>query len=429
MRIGISTSVIQRGQTGIAQYLFALLRAFLWFTQRHEFVLFVLEEDSSLFEFLENHMEIVPVPEKFRSPVKNIAWHQTRLPQLARSYSLDVLHVPSYRRMLWPKPCALVATIHDLAQFHLKGKYDWKRMFYGRVIARKLAGRQDQLIAISKNTARDVRDFLKVDLARVTVIHNGLEHERFFPGSQTDAKQQTAQRYGLRFPFFLYVARLEHPGKNHVRLISAFNQFKSSTRSNWQLALGGSDWHGAEVIHKASMQSPFRSDIRLLGFIPNEALANLYRAADVFVYPSLYEGFGMPPTEAMACGCPVICSTSGSLGEIVGQAAAIVDPRDTVSIAEQLIEVSGNMELRNNLRKAGLARAREFDWQKAAAQTLEVYGRAAGPPFPMRKKRHQKNGCEWLLRVRIHEMPDFGKLAGHDVLCNCISANTVAEYH
>src|SRR5438552_16478121 len=117
MRIGISTSVIQRGRTGIAQYLFALLRAFFPYTRQDQFTLFVLEEDVPLLDFVKGQMEVVPVPERFRPPLRNIIWHQATLPGLARAHGLDVLHVPSYRRMLWPKPCRLVATIHDLAPF------------------------------------------------------------------------------------------------------------------------------------------------------------------------------------------------------------------------------------------------------------------------------------------------------------------------
>jgi len=376
MQIGISTLMVQRGRTGIAQYLFALLRGFLSHADEHRFVLFVLEEDLPLFDFARERMRMVPVPERFRPPLKNIFWHHARLPRLVRELQLDVLHVPSYRRLLWPRPCPLVATIHDLAPFHIANKYDWKRMFYGRVVVRRLARRQDEIIAISGNTARDIVNFFRLPRERITVIHNGVEHERFFPGFREQAKAEIARRHGLRRPFFLYVARLEHPAKNHARLISAFNEFKDATGSDWQLAFGGSDWHGAEVIHAAIRESPFASDIRVLGFVPDSQLPDLYRAADVFVYPSLYEGFGLPPIEAMACGCPVISSRSGSLGEVVGDAAAIVDPESIGSITDRLAALAGDVALREHLSAAGTEQAARFDWNRTAIETLNVYRRA-----------------------------------------------------
>src|SRR3954468_22394196 len=144
MRIGLSTSVIQRGKTGVAQYVLALTKALLEREDGHELILFVLEEDLGLFEFARERARIVTVPEKFRAPVKDIAWHQVALPALARQLGLDLLHVPSYRRMIWQRACPLVATIHDLAPFHVPHKYDWKRMLYARVCARRLVRRQHE---------------------------------------------------------------------------------------------------------------------------------------------------------------------------------------------------------------------------------------------------------------------------------------------
>lgn len=394
MRIGLSTSVVQRGKTGIAQYVFALLRAFLPRARDHEFVLFTLVEDLPLFEFARGEMEIVAVPEEFRPPVKNIFWHQTALPRLARAQHLDVLHVPSYRRLVWSNCCPRVGTIHDLAPFRVANKYDWKRMFYGRVIARELARRQDRIIAISANTAADLERFFHFGKDRVTVIHNGLDHDRFFPARSPEARTETARRYGLDRPFLLYVARLEHPAKNHVRLISAFNQFKAQTRSDWQLVLGGADWHGAEVIHRAIRESRFASEIRSLGFVSDAALPDLYRAADAFVYPSLYEGFGMPPTEAMACGCPVIASARGSLAEVLGEAAVIVDPENIHNMAQQLSAVAGDATLREWLQKSGLSQARKFDWRKTAEETLNLYEGAMNNGARISRRRSaQSDGC------------------------------------
>ena len=384
MNVGLSTSVIQRGRSGVAQYVFALLRALVPYAARHRFTLFVLKEDLPLFAFVESKMKLVPVSERFRPPVNNILWHQLVLPRLARQHQLEVLHVPSYRRMLWPRPCALVATIHDLAPFRLANKYEPKRMFYGRVVARRLARRQHEIITVSQSTGRDILEFFRLPAERLTMIYNGLDQDRFFPGSPKQAGA-FAERHGLRQPFFLYVARLEHPAKNHVRLIEAFNRFKAETNCDWHLVLGGSDWHGAEVIHAFIRQSPFQRDIHCLGFVPEPDLPNWYRAAEVFIYPSLFEGFGLPPIEAMACGCPVISSSRGSLGEVTGDAAAVVDPEDVHSLTQQMKRLAADRELRDRLRDAGLKRAQGFNWGKTAAATMNVYSRAVTRSGPSRR--------------------------------------------
>jgi len=379
MKIGFSTSVIQRGKTGVAQYVFALLRALLPHTDKHEFNLFILEEDLPLFDFAKGKMNFIPVAEKFRPAVKNVFWHQTELPRLAKKLSLDVLHIPSYRRMLWRSPCPLVATIHDLAPFHITGKYDWKRMLYGRVIVKRLARRQDAVIAVSENTARDLQTFFGLGRDRVNVVWNGIDHRRFQPGEVAAAKKSALEKWQLERPFFLFVSRLEHPGKNHVRLIEAFNQFKAQTKSDWLLALGGSDWHGAEAIYAAAKNSPFAADIRFLGFVSDATLPELYNATDVFIYPSLFEGFGFPPIEAMACGVPVISSTRGSLREVVAEAALTIDPENVTDIAGALAKMSGSANERENWRVKGFANARRFDWHENAAQTLAIYERARRP--------------------------------------------------
>jgi glycosyltransferase involved in cell wall biosynthesis len=390
MKIGLSTSVIQRGRSGVGQYVLALVRALLADARRHEFVLFVLEDDLPLFEFARSAMQIVPVNEGFRPAVRNIAWHQRVLPRLARKHRLDVLHVPSYRRMLWPRPCALVATIHDLAPFRLPGKYDRLRMIYGRVVARQLARRQDEIVAVSHTTAADIRRYFGIPAERLSVIHNGLDHARFTPDGREEATSLIAQRYGLRPPFFLYVARLEHPAKNHVRLIAAFDRFKTATPSPWQLVLCGGDWHGAAAIHQRVYRSPFAADIRCTGFVPDAELPAWYRAAGAFVYPSLFEGFGLPPLEAMACGCPVLASAETAVDEVCGDAALRADPQSVPDLAHALVRIATEDALREKFRRQGLLRAQAFDWRKTAGATLEVYARAAervkapllAPPLP-----------------------------------------------
>lgn len=382
MRIGISTSVMQRGRSGVGQYVLALVQALLNRAHTNEFTLFVLAEDIPLFAFVGDRMRIVPVPESVRPAVRNIAWHQLTLPQLARDLHLDVLHVPSYRRMLWRRPCALVATIHDLAPFRLPGKYDWLRMLYGRVAVKQLAHRQHEIVAVSRETAADLQRFFQIPSSRVTVIPNGLDHHRFKLEGTKPLSDRLPTRNGEQLPFFLYVARLEHPAKNHARLIAAFERFKAASHSSWQLVLCGSDWHGADIIHRLVRQSPYASDIHVKGFVPDDEVAQWYRAASALVYPSLFEGFGLPPLEAMACGCPVLASSIDAVSEVCGDAAILVDPHSVEKIAEGLSQMVNNPALRDQLRQAGLARAREFNWDNTADAILNVYAQAAARERP-----------------------------------------------
>jgi len=224
-----------------------------------------------------------------------------------------------------------------------------------------------------------VEKFFRIPASRLTVIPNGLDHSQFRPGSKPAAREAVCTPAGIAGPFFLYVARLEHPAKNHCGLINAFNRFKATTGSAWRLVLAGGDWHGSQTIRALVHASPFVHDISLLGFVPSEQLADWYRAADVFVFPSLYEGFGMPPVEAMACGCPVLSSVTGALVETVGDAAGQLDPHDIPQMQAQLGRAATDEAWRTELGVAGTARARAFDWNATAQAVIDVYSRALAP--------------------------------------------------
>ncbi len=247
---------------------------------------------------------------------------------------------------------------------------------------KQLAHRQHEIVAVSRETAADLQRFFQIPFSRVTVIPNGLDHHRFNLEGTTPSSDRLPTRDGEQLPFFLYVARLEHPAKNHARLIAAFERFKAASHSSWQLVLCGSDWHGADVIHRLVRQSPYASDIHVKGFVPDDEVAQWYRAASALVYPSLFEGFGLPPLEAMACGCPVLASSIDAVSEVCGDAAILVDPHSVEKIAEGLSQIVNNPALRDQLRQAGLARAREFDWDNTADAILDVYAQAAARERP-----------------------------------------------
>ncbi len=374
MKAGLTATVVQGGRSGVAQYVFSLIRELVKIDDV-DLTVYALEDELPLFEFAKDDCRIVSVSRKAASPVQNIIWHQFELPKLAAAHGLDVIHVPSYRRLVRSASVPTVGTIHDLAPFHVSGKYDMARMFYGRVVVKRLARMQKELIAVSHFTAQDIERFFGIPAAEVTVIHNGIDHHRFKQGAVESSREWMAETHGVDAPFFLYVSRLEHPGKNHVRLIEAFDLFKRETGGDWQLVLGGGDWHGSEAIHEAAERSEFSADIRFLGFVPDEDLGEIYRASRCMVYPSLFEGFGLPPVEAMACGTPVISSTRGALEEVVADAALTVDPEDVEDMAKALVRVATDEAFVADLTRRGLENADRFHWEKTAAEVAEVYRR------------------------------------------------------
>jgi glycosyltransferase involved in cell wall biosynthesis len=377
IRVALSTSVMQRGRSGVASYIFGLLEGLRAIEAPVELILIGLEEDRSLFARWLDRCAWEPVAERWRPAVRNIAWHQTALRALLRRCRADVLHIPSYRRVVWRPPVPQVVTIHDLAAFAVSGKYDPARMFYGRRVVAPMARAADRVAAVSHTTAQDIQRYFRVPADRLEVVWNGIDHAAYFPRSWPESRQAIADRFGLDAPYFLYLARLEHPAKNHVRLIEAFERFVSANPARQEhLVFGGADWHGADVIHARVERSPCRERIRNLGFVASADLPLWYGAATAMVYPSLFEGFGLPPIEAMACGTPVISSTRGSLGEVVGNAARLIDPENVPEIAAALGEITpGERELWG---RRGIAHAAQFRWEHTARAMADIYLRAAG---------------------------------------------------
>jgi len=377
IKVALSTTVAQRGRSGVASYLFGLLDGFQAIDAPIHIALLGLAKGQNLFTRWMDRCEWVPVGERHRPAVRNIWWHQTALRRTLREIKADLLHIPSYRRIVWKPPVPQVVTIHDCAAFNVKGKYDAARMFYGQQVARRLARGAEAITCVSHATAADVERHFGIPQDQQTVIWNGIDQGRFHPRDPEDITAFRTRRQLGDTPYFLYLARLEHPAKNHVRLIAAFEKFATAHPERDDLLLfGGADWHGAEEIHQRIADSPQRDRIRALGFVSNEDLPLWYAGATAMTYPSLFEGFGLPPIEAMACDCPVICSTRGSLGEVVGEAARIVEPEDTDDIAQALGELIGP-EARANWQRRGRERAALFDWREAARQLAELYLRTA----------------------------------------------------
>ena len=375
LHVALSTSVNQRGQSGVAAYLFGLIDGLVNTCPEVRLTLFGLADDRPLFAPWLDHATWAEVAESWRPALRDIFWHQCVLPARLRKIGADVVHIPSYRRILAHPPCPQVVTVHDCAAFRVRGKYDAARMAYGRHVVPRLARHARRLATVSQATARDVETFFHRPAAAIDVVWNGIDHRRFQP-IPAAALAEFRHRHQLVQPYLVYLARLEHPAKNHVRLIEAFEQLMAEQPDlPHELVLAGADWHGAQVVHARVAASPLRHRIRTPGFVTGADLPLWYAGAELLAYPSLFEGFGLPPVEAMACGCPVVCSDRGSLAEVVGDAARIVEPENPAAIATGLREV---LTTPDPWRKRGLERARRFDWNRCAQATAGLYKAAAG---------------------------------------------------
>lgn len=378
MRIGISAFAADGGKSGIGQYMINILRRLPELAPEDQFVLFVNQGDRALFDFAHPRLEIHASPDWSAHPLVNIFWHLLRLPMLLQRHRCDLVFLPAgNRRLAWWYGVPSLGTVHDLSQLHIPQKYDPLRMFYVMRVLPRMMRRLTRVIAVSDSTRRDLESYAKVPGERIEVIPNGADLSRFFPRDREAAKTELGARMGLPRDFLLYIARLEHPGKNHVRLLEAFSRLQGLTQRPYKLVLVGGRWNGAEVIEAKVKELGLEKQVIFPGFVPNETLPLLYAAADLLVFPSLFEGFGIPLLEAMASGTPVCASNISSLPEVMGDAGLLFDPMEPAAIAVAMHRLLEDRELRERLIARGLARAPRFTWDQASARVVEAIHRTA----------------------------------------------------
>lgn len=379
MKVGITTFGCDAGKSGVGSYTMRLLDAFNRDTSGDEYEILYHPSEKATWIDGREQLGAFAVSDRFRSPVVNVAWHQLPLALAARKRGYDVLFLPAgNRRVPVASACPTVGTVHDFAQLHIKGKYDPARTIYQNQVLPFMVRRLTHVITISESSKHDIVRHARVPDAKITVIPHGVDHETYRPRDRGAALAALAEKFCIRSPYILYISRIEHPGKNHVRLIEAFNMVKKNNGLPHQLVLVGSDWGRAEAVHEEAEKSPYKDDIVFTGFASGADLPHLYAAADLFIFPSLYEGFGMPILEAMASGVPVACSNISSMPEVAGDAAVLFHPHDAADIHSAMERLLTNQALRLDTVRRGLERARLYTWERCAEQTRAVLRAAAG---------------------------------------------------
>ncbi len=301
---------------------------------------------------------------------------------IVRRLECDVAHIP---HLFWiPRglPCPYVVTVHDLLE-HMYGARDGSNL-RRRVhlqLTRRALRRAARVVAVSQFTKSEIEKILGAGQTRTEVVYNAID-ERFLHGHATDADRQLiSQRYQVNYPFVLYAGAIR-PHKNVVRTIEAFSALRSELEKENQLRdlkliIIGDDLSGHPDLRRTVVRSGVQNDVRFLGFVPIEVLRIFYDVAKLFVFPSLYEGFGLPPLEAMAHGTPVVTSNSTSLPEVAGNAALMVNPENVFEIQRAMQKALLDATLRERMKQRGYEQAKRFSWTNSVERILEIYREVA----------------------------------------------------
>src|SRR5271167_492558 len=301
---------------------------------------------------------------------------------IVKRLGCDVVHIPHLFWMPRGLGCPYVLTVHDLLE-HMYGSRHASSLrrslhFY---LTRRVLRRAARVIAVSQFTRNEIEKLLAIPDARIEVVYNAID-ERFLHGHATEADRELiAQRYLVNYPFILYAGAIR-PHKNVVRIIEAFSALKSELQKeqmypDLKLIIIGDDLSSHPRLRRTVVRSGVQHDVRFLGFVPIEVLRIFYDEAKIFVFPSLYEGFGLPPLEAMAHGTPVVTSNTSSLPEVVGNAAVLVNPENVFEIMRALRRVLMDQPLRARMKERGYQQATKFSWETSVRRILEVYGEIA----------------------------------------------------
>ena len=364
MRILVSCVPYDHGRSGISVYMRHTVTALA--AVGHELTLVVEREAAEVPEFAP--FPKIVGPDWISRPILSMLWHLLFLPFRIRKAKYDLFYIAAAnRRAVLFRPVPTVAIVHDLAAHRMREKYDRFRTLYQTGILPFFTRRAEFPVAISESTASDMVKFMDLPRSAITVSWNGLS----LPNVKPAGGWKT--RYGLEQDgYLLYISRLEHPAKNQFRLIEAYEKMRPEITGRYKLVLCGADWHGADVIRARAADSPLRDRIVLTGFIGNEDVEEAYRGAAAYVFPSLFEGFGLSLIEAMHYGTPCACSETSSLGELGQGAALLFDPEDPAAIADALVRLLSDPGLREKLKEAGHRRTAEFTWAKHVERIIHA---------------------------------------------------------
>jgi glycosyltransferase involved in cell wall biosynthesis len=367
----LSTEASYRG-AGVSNYSRQLLAAMGALATGHRFTAFVSAPDLGADENGLNGIDLHASSPFLQKPAVRILWEQTFLPVLLRSLRADLIHGLVNVLPLTGRTPGIV-TVHDLSFLRLPDKFPAAKRIYLTRLCHASVGRACHVIAVSHQTAEDLQCFFQVPARKISVIPNGVGAH--FTPADAGRSARFRQEKGLSEHYFLYLGTLE-PRKNLGTLLCAFARWHTQAQGderNMRLVIAGAKGWFYQEIFRQVVELGLGDSVYFPGYIADAELADWFRAAQAFVYPSLFEGFGLPVLEAMACGAPVLCSQAASLLEVAGDAALTIPAADEDGWVAGLALVAGQPGMAAELRRRSLARAQMFSWERTARATVDVY--------------------------------------------------------
>jgi len=366
MKIGFDATSLCRKITGIEYYAYNLLRNILQYDKNNDYVVFFRKEVHPRLKNFDSRAKFILCPF-----TNQILCEQVWLPYIASKEKIDLMHFPAFPPGLFFNK-KFVCTIHDAAMWNFPEKLSWKGKYYFLPLANHAVKKADKIITVSEFSKKQIESFLVKKKIRIENCGGAIE-ESFFNLINEGVLSDVRGKLGLPDKFILGVNSLE-PRKNIPNLLKAFWKVKNDYKLiEYKLVLVGRKAWGKDFILSEINRLNLQSEVILTGYVDSELLSAIYRLADIFVYPSFYEGFGLPPVEAMASRVPVIASDIPVLREILGDSALFVDPHDPDNIASGILYLLNNSKKKMELIAKGFDRALTYSWQKVASKTINVY--------------------------------------------------------
>jgi len=378
MKIGLDIRTLMEARySGVSEYSYNLVKEILRLDPVNQYKLFYnsfRDISKHLPSFYLANVELVG--KSYPNKIFNYLLQKFLVyPKIDQLLEVNLFFMPHLNFIALSPQSKSVLTVHDLSFLRYSEFFSWRKNFWHYMInVKQLVNNFTRIIAVSANTKNDLIKLLQVNPAKIKVIYSGVgeDYQPIKAGGFELA--EVRKKYNLPTRFILYLGTLE-PRKNVEGIIRAYSELRVASYElrDYKLVIaGGRGWRSSRIFSEWQ-ESKYKEDIKFLGYVDKQDKVFLYNLATVFIYPSFYEGFGLPPLEAMACGLPVITSYSSSLPEVVGDAAILVDPYNITDIAQALNQVLSNQDLQDSLIIKGLARASQFKWGKSATEYLEVF--------------------------------------------------------